>query len=256
MKGNIAACAERAAIMEVSAEKPGNVTPTKSFSDLSYTDFVTAARRLRGFVSRAAEGENICRLIYEAVPGGKNINFGILMMFMPLAASHGMDTSPVLSSLTPDDTKWFVRAVQKAGLGGMELKEKSLERYDILSPRIFSVIDEEDITPLRLMEISQPYDTLASEWLTDYRISRASSYRITPDTIVEEYLRVLSEHPDTLIARKYGMEEAERVSKMARRVLRGDPLEEFDLYLRSRDENPGTTADIIATSLFLYLLRQ
>lgn len=175
----IAHSAYMACVMEASVEKPGNVTPMKSFVDLSYKDFVKAAERLEPFIEKAASGRaEIGKLIYEATSKGNNINFGIVMMFVPLAAAHGGSTAKLLKSLTPGDTEWIVKAMQKANLGGMELKDKTLARYDVLSGGIFNVIKKERITPLKLMEMAQPYDTLAREWIEDYPISRTIAARI------------------------------------------------------------------------------
>lgn len=260
--GNIASAARIACVMEASAEKPGNVTPTKGFTDLDYTDFVKAGKWLEKFAKKAAsDGEKakIGKLIYDATPGKKNVNFGIVMMFMPLAATCGGSTKKLLKSLTPGDTKWIVKAMQKGELGHMGLKDKKLAKYDVLSKDIFKTIRDERMTPLGLMKMAQPYDTLAKEWVEDYPISRVISKRIGTDSesIIKEYLRTLAAYPDTLIARKAGLKEAKKVSQLAQEVLKGKmSIDEFDTYLRSRGNslNPGTTADLIATGLFLRLL--
>jgi len=257
----IAHSAYMACIMEASAEKPGNVSPTKSFGDLSYTDFVKAAERLEPFIEKAVgERTEVGKLIYEATSEGNNVNFGIVMMFIPLAATQGRGTSKLLKSLTLEDTAQIVKAMQKTALGGMELKDKSLAKYDVFSKGIFDVIGEEKITPLKLMDMAQPYDTLAREWVEDYPISRAIATRIEEEneSIINEYLRVLADYPDTLIARKAGLERSKEVSQMARWVLAGNlSIGEFDAYLRADGNrmNPGTTADLIATGLFLKLIK-
>lgn len=68
----------------------------------------------------------------------------------------------------------------------------------------------------------------------------------------------MAEYPDTLIARKAGLERSKEVSQMARWVLAGNiNTGEFDTYLRADGNrmNPGTTADLIATGLFLKLIK-
>jgi triphosphoribosyl-dephospho-CoA synthase len=249
--------------MEASAKKPGNVTPTKGFDGLSYEDFVKAAERIGQFIEKAAqdaEKAEIGKLVYGATSGKNNVNFGIVMMFVPLAACHGGSTAMLLKSLTPEDTKWIVKAMQKGKLGHMELGDKKLAKYDVLSKGIFKTIENEKMTPLKLMAMARPYDTLAGEWVKDYPISRAIARRIGEDneSIVTEYLRVLAECPDTLIARKVGLDRSKEVSQMARWVLSGNlSREEFDSYLRSEGNslNPGTTADLMAAGLFLKLIK-
>jgi len=251
-----------ACVMEASAEKPGNVTPTHGFKGLSYTDFIQAAEKLEPFIERASqEGEDteIGKIIYEATSETKNVNFGIVIMFVPLAAARGGSTKKLIGSLTPRDTQWIIEAMRKGKLGGMELKDKKLSKYDIFSKSIFKTIEDERITPLKLMKMAQPHDTLAKEWVEDYPISRAIAKNIEadPQSIITEYLHVLSAYPDTLIARKAGLEKAREVSQMAQWVLSGNLSPgEFDTFLRAEGNslNPGTTADLIATGLFLKLI--
>src|SRR5205807_252403 len=82
--------------------------------------------------------------------------------------------------------------------------------------------------------------------------------------IIACQLRLLARHLDSLIARKLGPEEAAEVSRRARGVLesgwgagQGDwqVLDELDGWLREAGHrrNPGTTADLVAASLFAAL---
>ena len=81
------------------------------------------------------------------------------------------------------------------------------------------------------------------------------------------YLTLLANVPDTLIARKRGLETATEVSRWAAETLAlGGALTPqgqdavADLDRRLRDErhtlNPGTTADLTTAALFLLLLRE
>jgi len=83
--------------------------------------------------------------------------------------------------------------------------------------------------------------------------------------VVHTFLKVLSEHPDTFIARKVGVEKAREVSSDAKKVLELGGLEtsegrarvlEFDRKLRESGNllNPGTTADLTAAALALCTL--
>jgi triphosphoribosyl-dephospho-CoA synthetase len=83
--------------------------------------------------------------------------------------------------------------------------------------------------------------------------------------VVNTFLKILSQRPDTFIARKVGKEKALEVSSDAKVVLEQGGLEtakgkkslaEFDKKLRSSDNscNPGTTADLTAAALALCTL--
>ena len=83
--------------------------------------------------------------------------------------------------------------------------------------------------------------------------------------VVHTFLKILSEHPDTFIARKAGVEKAREVSSEAKEILKLGGLEtsegrksirEFDCKLRESGNilNPGTSADLTAAALALCTL--
>ena len=51
----VAVSAQLACLFEVSAEKPGNVTPTHSFEDMYYEDFLRSAVAIGPEMARAGE---------------------------------------------------------------------------------------------------------------------------------------------------------------------------------------------------------
>jgi triphosphoribosyl-dephospho-CoA synthase len=82
--------------------------------------------------------------------------------------------------------------------------------------------------------------------------------------IVHLHLELLSRFPDSLIARRRGIDVARRAGDMAATVLAagrpGDEaylrgLADLDFWLRSdgHARNPGTTADLVAAGLFVAL---
>jgi triphosphoribosyl-dephospho-CoA synthase len=104
---------------------------------------------------------------------------------------------------------------------------------------------------------------LVVPWL--YEGQRAG-WRLT-DSIVHAHVRLMSQFPDSLIARKCGPDVARRSADLAAAVLAagrvGDEnyergLAELDFWLRSdgRRRNPGTTADLLAAGLFVVLREQ
>ena len=80
---------------------------------------------------------------------------------------------------------------------------------------------------------------------------------------MECFLALLAAVPDTLVARKLGRAEAERVSRRAREVLAaGGPREGARRWRRStpscatprNTRNPGTTADLTCAAFFAVIL--
>jgi len=87
------------------------------------------------------------------------------------------------------------------------------------------------------------------------------------NAITQTYITLLSEKKDTHIAKRFGNEIASHVNKTAKKVVQAGgvftedgltKIKELDKYLRTSQEtqiNPGTTADITATTTFLALLQ-
>ena len=82
------------------------------------------------------------------------------------------------------------------------------------------------------------------------------------ESCVLTFLTILSQVPDTLISRKYGNDEALKISMMTRDLLKmrdspdfDERLKEFDDYLYKNKYNPGTTADLTAASIFVSYLK-
>lgn len=156
---------------------------------------------------------------------------------------------------------------EAGGLGGHDLdirKEESRRR-----------LVEEDIKFYELMKLSSERDRIAEELVDGMEIifnvaypTFSNIYKKTDDvrkSVVQTFLVILSRFPDTLIARKTAEIKARRISKDAMTVLeRGGILTEegrvelrrFDRSLRGEGNklNPGTTADIVAAALFIWLL--
>jgi triphosphoribosyl-dephospho-CoA synthase len=118
-------------------------------------------------------------------------------------------------------------------------------------------------------------DSVASEYLSDYAITyehALPTLKLALDregtvdrAVIQTYLELLAAVPDTLIARKHGPDMSREISSDASQVLalggvhsrRGRrAMAAFDNSLRRADNslNPGTTADLVATTLFVALL--
>ena len=79
-----------ACLLEVSAAKPGNITPAHDFSDTTYADMVRSALALGPvFARRRARARSVGELIADGVDAtarvaGANTNLGIVLLFAPL----------------------------------------------------------------------------------------------------------------------------------------------------------------------------
>ena len=271
----VAGAAQLACVLEVSAEKPGNVTPSHDFDDTSFEDMLRSGIALGGELGRAGE-RGVGATVLAAVRASRdvadaNTNLGIALLLAPLArAALSSARGPlrerlgdVLRGLTVDDARAAYAAIRLAGAGGLD------------EPVEHDVRDEPEVTLREAMAAAAQRDTVAAEYATDHAVtfelglpvlSGALDDGLPPrDAIVELALRVLGAVPDTLIARKRGPEAAGRVSEGAREVLAAGgvrtasgrtALAAFDASLRRDGHalNPGTTADLVTAVLFVALL--
>ncbi|MGI8715053.1 MAG: triphosphoribosyl-dephospho-CoA synthase [Solirubrobacteraceae bacterium] len=259
-----------ACLLEVSAAKPGNVTPTHDFADMTYADTVRSALALGPvFARRRARGRGVGELIADGVQAtarvaSANTNLGIVLLFAPLvraAATRRVDeglraaTERTLAQLDVDDAVAAFAAIAQAQPGGLG----EAPEHDVREPARVSLRDA--------MAAAAHRDSIAAEYATGYAIVFDIGLRLladalrdgagTLDAIVSLHLGLLAAHPDTLIERKAGAAAAAGVTRGARQVREGTLLlEDFDASLRGPDHrlNPGTTADLVAATLLAALL--
>src|ERR1044071_7013116 len=85
----VAGAAQLACVLEVSAEKPGNITPRHDFADTSYEDMLRSAIALGPELGRAAErgvGDTVLAAVCATRRvSGANTNLGIALLLAPLA---------------------------------------------------------------------------------------------------------------------------------------------------------------------------
>jgi triphosphoribosyl-dephospho-CoA synthase len=269
----VATAAQLACVLEASAEKPGNVTPSHDFHDTSYEDMLRSAIALGPEIGRAGErgvGETVLAAVRATrVVARANTNLGIALLLAPLARA-ALSGGPrrerlrgVLRALTVDDARSAYAAIRVAGAGGLD------------EPVEHDVRDEPDVTLREAMAAAAKRDAIAAEYAGDYAVTfelgmpvlaGALGDGLRPrDAIVELALRILAAVPDSLIARKRGAAAAARVASGAEQVLAAggvrsaggrSALAGFDASLR-RDGNalnPGTTADLVTAVLFVALL--
>ena len=212
---------------------------------------------------------------------GRNTNLGLVALLVPMCASYGSasrhhqetndeSVRKILDSIvrrsTVDDARNFFRAVRLARPGGLG----GSRDLDVRDPRSERVIMERGINLYSALKLSS-HDSIARELTDKMRIT----YDIGYPAMLEEYertgslrsgilygyMKILSQVPDSLISRKKGSETAEKVTEMARRLLETglppDEMAAFDEMLRDDGNalNPGTTADLTASSLMVCLLK-
>ncbi len=270
MSQTLAQMIRTACILEARARKPGNVHPEIAFPDLSYEDFVLAARAVSE-VLPAAVDQGVGVAVLEAVQRTRtlvnrptNPNLGIILLLAPLAAvpaelrvRDGIQS--VLTQLTIEDARHVYGAIGLANPGGMGKVEEA------------DLTEAPTISLLEAMRLAAARDSIASEYVTGFQIVLGTGVPFLanwPDfqsdwetAVIHLQLTLMSRYPDTLIARKCGRDVAEESAHRAQAVLEAGGLQtepgrqelrQLDAWSRAdgHRRNPGTTADLIAASLF------
>jgi triphosphoribosyl-dephospho-CoA synthase len=264
----IGLCVQLACIWEATARKPGNVHRYRDFEDASYLDFILSAAAIAPVLEKATE-RPVGHTILEAVRATRlvartNTNFGIILLLSPLAAVHTGESPReglryVLDRLEVADARAAYEAIRLANPGGLGRVSEQ------------DVSDEPTQSLREVMALAAERDLIARQYVNGFEqvfeegvpaLLQALDRGATLEgAIIACHLHLLARHPDSLIVRKRGLDEAREASRRAQQVLeagwasgQGDwrVLEEFDRWLRDEGHtrNPGTTADLVAACLF------
>jgi triphosphoribosyl-dephospho-CoA synthase len=268
---SIGQCASLACLLEATAPKPGNVHRGADFEDLCFNDFVASAVAI-GPAMEGASQQGVGVAVLEAIRATRelvptNTNLGCVLLIAPLAAVPSdlpLDCGirAVLGSLTPRDAERVYEAIRIAAPGGLG----RVEDLDIANQPPDNLIEAMQFAAQRDLVARQYTNGFAEvlnrvvPWLLE---GQASGWTLTK-SIIRAHLRLMAEFPDSLIARKCGIQVAQEAAKRAKHVLTSsdpsDPtyeqaLRDLDFWLRSDGQrrNPGTSADLIAAGLFAAL---
>jgi triphosphoribosyl-dephospho-CoA synthase len=271
---DVAAAGQLACLLEVSAPKPGNVSPERHFHDTRYEDFLASAVAIGPALAEAARqplGSTIRRAVEDTLRWTRsNTNLGIVLLLAPLAraALRAGGTlrerlSRVLAETSVADAGEVYAAIRRARPGG--LGEAAAE--DVAAAPTVSLREA--------MALAAERDAVAREYVTDFALTFDTGVPAVlaarraglswPDTAVEAYLALLDVAADTHIARKLGAAEAAAVSRRVREVRAAGgtqsaagrkALAALDAELRDprNRRNPGTTADLTCAALFVVIL--
>jgi len=269
---SIGQCASLACLLEATAPKPGNVHRGADFADVTFGHFATSAVLLGPPLEQAARGTPLGECLYQAVDAiathvASNTYLGTLLLLAPLAAAAGRGSvreqiGGVLAELTAADTQHVYAAILRAQPGGLG----KVEEHDVSSAPPESL--------LTAMAAAAERDLVARQYVNNFAtvldeavpvlLAELAAGHTLIDAIVRLHLRLMADHPDSLIARKCGQAVAEQSAAWSQAVLgtSGEEavyfgaLADFDFWLRSdgHRRNPGTTADLVAAALFVALV--
>jgi triphosphoribosyl-dephospho-CoA synthase len=271
----VAVAAQLACLLEVSAPKPGNVSPGAPFHDARWEDFLASAAAI-GPAFAEAGAQPLGRTIRAAIEATRRwtrakTNLGMVLLLAPLARA-ALQPGPgalrarlaaTLADTTLEDARDVYAAIRLAAPGGLGRAPAQ------------DVAGTPTVTLRDAMALAADRDAIAREYATDFRatfevgapaLDRALGDGLSwSDATVEAYLTLLASAPDTLIGRKLGPGEAATVQRRARAALEAGGIRDAagrgalaDLDRDLRDprnaRNPGATADLIAAAIFVVLL--
>jgi triphosphoribosyl-dephospho-CoA synthase len=285
--------------------KPGNVHRTADFAETRYEHFLASAVALFPHFRHAAHAGiqvfqkktalnqiGVGRVIKDAVKDvegwqrDKNTLMGSILLLCPMAAAAGLtmagrapfqidsyrnNLKSVVEFTTPEDAVYVYDAIEIAQPGGLGKTPK----LDVTDAKSKQKILAQGTSLYEIFRISAPWDSISAEWVNNFHITFNIGYpyfkRVINETgdintaSVHTFLKILSEVPDTLIARKAGKKEAEWASSEASKTLNAGGLTSregrsclFTLDRKMHDAdhklNPGTTADITSAVLAVAVL--
>lgn len=264
----LAAKFKAACIAELEAVKPGNVHALADGHGMTVQDFLHSAEAAAGVIAQPelSVGQRILQAIQATQTAvGCNTNLGIVLLCAPLIQAALQadgnitreDVQRTLGQLSvqdAEDTFAAIRLANPAGLGHSE-------HHDVTAPA--------SVTLLAAMQEAVDRDLIARQYANGFQqVFEATAYYRQLLMRWERqawatsglYLYFLTHFPDSHIARKYGIEQAEAVQHEAAahwQVLESRdnpktylrPLLDFDRALKQQGINPGTSADMTVAVL-------
>jgi triphosphoribosyl-dephospho-CoA synthase len=262
---HVSKCLQLAILLEVSAEKPGNVNLASSFEGTTCQHFLASAvaagssfqeAAYRG--SQVAEGKlavgevelgqlikSCTKDVSEWQRGGNTI-LGTIMLLMPIAVAAGMSLTEedftldfsllrknidlAVKATTAWDSVHLYEAVDIASPSGLN-KAPDLDLND---PQSKERLLKENVSLFEVFRLAAAYDDICAEWVNNYPVTFDLAYpylarqlksKPLNTAVVQTFLKTLSARPDSFIARKLGKEKAAEVSADARAVLELGGLE-------------------------------
>ncbi len=285
--------------------KPGNIHRTKNYIDTRFEHFLAGISAIQphfrelcersykncnheqenfNFVDLGKFYEESSKSMMKWQKGG-NVLLGHILILAPLVAAAAIclktrnisfknfkyNINKVIENAGVEDTVRLYKAIKISNPGGLG----KIGKYDINDENSINEIHQNKITLKKIFELSKEYDLISLEYYSGFNIilNEGLPYYLevfnqTTDVniaTVNTFFKILSNHPDTLIIRKSGMDLALIVSKRASKILEEGGItteiglklsKELDIFLQEKKGkmNPGTTADLIAGIIFCALL--
>jgi len=285
--------------------KPGNVHRTQDFQDTKFEHFLAGIAAIqpsfKSLCEKIYQSSYRNNKDYKSIglgqfyksaakkmmkwQSGGNVLLGHILILAPLAAAATLCLKQnmlkfndfkyfllkVIDESTIEDTLNLYEAIRTCNPGGLG----KIEKYDINNDNSIREIRTDEMNLKKIFEFFKEYDLLSSEYSTGFSIildeglpyflNTFNQFHNLNITTVNTYLKLLSEHLDTLIIRKSGREAAFYVTKKATIILEHGGISsekglelayklDVELQKKKGNLNPGATADLLAGIIFCALI--
>ena len=150
-----------------------------------------------------------------------------------------------------------------------------ISKYDILDPDIEKKIISDNKTLKDLFGESADYDLIARQYTSNFKFCRdlilnwlipeIENFNSKNELVLNIFLKILSQEPDSLIFRKNNLDTALEIQKKAQEIQKNhmnqtkrgrNLISQLNKYMNSKNGklNPGTTADLTAVVIFICIL--
>jgi triphosphoribosyl-dephospho-CoA synthase len=273
IRGRLSSAYRQACLSELDALKPGNVHRFSAGHGMTLEDFITSANVSAEPLTAPELG--LGERIYKAVKAtreavGCNTNLGILMLCAPMiqaayewdrqAGSFRDKVRKVLLEVDAKEMEWLFRAIRLAAPGGLGKSDK----HDVFQTPSADLLE--------VMAHASDRDQIARQYVTgfsdlfDFALPQLHSYQARWQSkewaTTALFLWLLAKFPDTHIRRKRGLYKAVATGLHASELLNGmfrveqpehyqSRLLQADIEFKREGVNPGTSADLTVTTLFI-----
>lgn len=248
-------------------------------------------RGKRNFPIKNVYGDLIYKAIREStrVHGGGNTHLGALLMIIPIAVAIGqyikvksriihiktlLNFSSKLVKVysTISDAIHLYRIIRMIKPSYITDKDDVGKYPSVYAKGYRTTLLREKLRFWDVLFASKDRDVIASEVTGGYPLTYDAVRYIKlkmhdgvdwNSTVIDTFIYMLSKKIDTMIIRKFGYKVMDNIGLKALEILRAGGAEnklglkkivELDSELSSKGINPGSTADIIATAISLYIL--
>ena len=229
-------------------------------------------------------------VVYNAVSSmmkysGFNTSLGQALLLSPLAISIGRclrevgeaydcfveDYIRVVEETSVEDSILFYKSVRLIAPSYLKREDETGDFVNIWDPEFEAKLRAKRHRLVDVLRYSSEKDIVASEVVSGLNRSRRytgmlenylSILRDWNKALVATFLEIMGNEIDTVIARKHGLDTAVEVSRRAMLVKEFIGRPEFesevralDQYLRERGLNPGSVADVLTSTIALFLLK-